>query len=293
MASARPMFRDVTAANLDAVRAFLESHLETSIFLLHCLHRFGPRLGEHRDSGNYRCLEEGDRIVAVASATRRGGLLVQTGGRRDLGPAVLRAYDHDLVRIDGVIAEWEAAASVWPLLCAREGFRSVYEAQQIVYCPTGALEAPREKAGETIREIGLDDFDEWYPLYHALEVEEGAELQGDRDEVRRRFAHAPWRWCGLFEGEELGAVACAEAGYQGAGHVGGVYVRPESRRRGLGRRLLLHMLADGRTSGQLLRPIFIVRVQNQSARTFFESLGCVAVERFGFLLGAWAGALPD
>ena len=84
-----------------------------------------------------------------------------------------------------------------------------------------------------------------------------------------------------------------EAGYHGAGHVGGVYVRPEDRGRGMGRRLLVHLLAHGRTTGQLLRPIFIVRVENQPARRFFESLSCAAVGRFGFLLGGWTGTQPN
>jgi ribosomal protein S18 acetylase RimI-like enzyme len=285
--------QDVTPANLDEVCAFLESHLETSIFLLYCLEAFGPRLGERRDSGNFRCVMEGGRLVAVACSTRRGDLLVQTGGRSDLGPDVLRAYDGDPVRIDGVIAEWEAAASVWPLLCAREGFRARYQAEQIVYSPTGVLTPAPLEADERVRPLGADDFDVWHPLFHALEVEEGAELHGDRDQVRQWFSKAPSRWWGIFGGDALTGVACVEAGYHGAGHVGGVYVRPEDRGRGMGRRLLVRLLAHGRTTGQLLRPIFIVRVENQPARRFFESLSCAAVGRFGFLLGGWTGTQPN
>jgi hypothetical protein len=223
------MIQDVTPSLLDPVREFLESHLDTSIFLLHCLDRFGPRLGEHRDSGNYRAVIEGGRVVAVSSGTRRGHLLVQTGGRRDLAEEIVRGHGADPIRIDGVVAEWDAAESIWSLLRQQSGFDAHYEEEQVVYRRLLDPGLPGGESAPGVRLLGPDDFEVWYPLFHALELAEGASIQGDRDEVRRRYAAAPWRWWGLFAGPELAAVACVDVTYRGAGHLGGLYVRPVAR----------------------------------------------------------------
>jgi ribosomal protein S18 acetylase RimI-like enzyme len=288
------MIQDVNPSTLSGVRAFLESHLETSLFLLHCLERFGPTLGEHRDSGNYRCLLDQDgAVVAVASATRRGHLLLQTGGRRDLAAGVMRAYLNDPVRIDGVVAEWQAADSIWPLLLARAGFQSSYEAQHVVYALAPDQPAAALPSRGAVRELGLDDFDLWYPLFHALEVQEGASLQGGRDEVRTRFAAAPWHWWGAFaSGGELAAVACVEAPYRGAAHVGGLYVRPVHRGRGIARILLTTLIEEERASGRLARPVIHARVSNLPAQRLYETIGFAPVGHFAFLFGRWIGQAP-
>src|SRR5260370_15668573 len=75
------MIRRVTDSDLERARAFLESHVDTSLFLLSTLAALGPRLGNHLNSGNFRVIEEAGNIVAVFCLTRRGNLLVQAGGR--------------------------------------------------------------------------------------------------------------------------------------------------------------------------------------------------------------------
>jgi ribosomal protein S18 acetylase RimI-like enzyme len=285
------MIQDVTPSLLPEVRAFLESHLHTSIFLLHCLERFGPRLGEHRDSGNYRCVREGGPVVAVASATRRGHLLLQTGGRRDLAAEVLRGCAADPVRIDGVVAEWHAADSTWALLRGREGFRPTYEVQHVVFylASDTAPATPPPPRQALVRPLVREDFDAWYPLFHALEVEEGASLQGDRDEVRRRFSTAPWRWWGAFVTGELAAAACVDAAYRDAAHIGGVYVRPAYRGQGIARVLLMTMLEEERAAGRLTRPVVHARMSNLPAQRLYETIGFAPAGHFAFLFGEWPG----
>jgi predicted GNAT family acetyltransferase len=140
-----------------------------------------------------------------------------------------------------------------------------------------------------VRPLVPADFDPWYPLFHALEVEEGASLQGDRDEVRRRFSSAPWRWWGAFAGQDLAAVACVDAAYRDAAHIGGVYVRPAYRGQGIARVLLTTVLAKERESGRLTRPVVHARVSNLPAQRLYESIGFSPVGRFAFLFGEWPG----
>jgi hypothetical protein len=193
--------RSVDASNVGEVRAFLESCLDTSIFLLYCLERFGPRLGEHRDSGNFVAVEEAGSIVAVACSTRRGHLLIETAGREDLADAVLSGFDGDPIRIDGVVGEWRAAQSVWPALRRRRDFAGNYETKHDAYSRSGAeWSADPQRPGVEgggVRLLTIADFDAWYPLFNGLEEQEGVHIHGDREQVRSRFERAPWRWWGL------------------------------------------------------------------------------------------------
>src|SRR4029077_11087448 len=91
--SRKPMIGHVTDSDLQRVRAFLESHVDTSLFLLSTLAALGPRLGHHLNSGNFRLIEAHGQIVAVFCLTRRGNLLVQAGGRTDLAEQIFEACE--------------------------------------------------------------------------------------------------------------------------------------------------------------------------------------------------------
>ena len=108
--------REVTDADIAAVTSFLESHLETSLFLLNNLGTYGPRLTKAVYSGNFRAIEEDGRMVGVFAMTRRGTVLAQTGGRTDFSPRILDVSRTDNIAIRGVIGEWQCAASIWDLL---------------------------------------------------------------------------------------------------------------------------------------------------------------------------------
>jgi len=279
--------RDLTPAALPAARAFLATHLRTAVFLLYSLERFGPEMKDHRDSGWFTIVEEDDQIVAVVSATRRGHLLIETGGRPDLGDVLLGGLGDRLTAIDGVVGEWAAAMSVWPALCRRDGLSVVHETCNVVYAAALAGATAPAKSSCHSRVLTIDDFDAWYPLFHALEEQEGVAIHGTREQVRQRFTLARWRWYGAFVGTELVAVVCLDLAVGGTGHAGGLFVRPDCRRQGFGRAVMTALMHD-RTSGPPLEQITLfTREDNTSARALFEALGFKADGRFGFLLGAW------
>src|SRR3954470_18146295 len=103
------MIRHVTDSDLERVRAFLESHVDTSLFLLSTLAALGPRLGSHLNSGNFRLVEEDGKIAAVCCLTRRGNLLVQAGGRRDLAEQIFEACETEPIEVRGIVGEWTSA----------------------------------------------------------------------------------------------------------------------------------------------------------------------------------------
>ncbi|MEQ1871953.1 MAG: hypothetical protein ABL961_18190 [Vicinamibacterales bacterium] len=112
----------VDDANVERVRTFLLHHAETSLFLLSNLISYGPHLGAHINSGNYRYIEHEGRVVAVFVLTRRGNLLAHTGGRGDLVDPILGACAAETMPVTGVVGEWSSAQALWRRLCATPGF---------------------------------------------------------------------------------------------------------------------------------------------------------------------------
>ena len=116
------MIRLVATEDLERVRAFLEAHVETSLFLLSNLAIFGPRLMDHWNSGNYRLIEEAGRVVAVFCLTRRGTLLAQAAGRAELAEQIMEACESESIEIAGIAGEWPTAVALWELLRADPRF---------------------------------------------------------------------------------------------------------------------------------------------------------------------------
>jgi hypothetical protein len=127
------MIRHVTDSDLASVRAFLESHVDTSLFLLSTLSALGPRLGSHLNSGNFRLIEEDGRIVAVCCLTRRGNLLVQAGGRTDVAEQIFEACETESIEVRGIVGEWATAEALWNLLRADPRFESTHTLKDVLY----------------------------------------------------------------------------------------------------------------------------------------------------------------
>jgi hypothetical protein len=105
----KKMICPVTDENLAEVRAFLEQYSETALFLLSNLETHGPSLSEELDSGNFKCLKSPEGLQGVFCLTRRGRLVAQTEGDRT--DEILEACQEEEILIEGVLGEWETAAS--------------------------------------------------------------------------------------------------------------------------------------------------------------------------------------
>ena len=290
------MIRDVTDADLQGVRAFLEKHRDASLFLLSNLAVNGPRAGAHPFSGTFRLVEEDGRIAAVFCLTRRGNLLVQASGRDDLAQAILAACGDQPMQVCGIVGEWPIAQALWRLLCADPGFEPADGEHEVakdalygrtltdadVIAPVGRYE---------IRLLGTHDFAQWEPLNTAyvteLKLPLNVALQQRRDEFDERARGR--RWWGLLDAGELVAIGGLNAVYGRLGQIGGVYTRPDRRRRGLSGALLRALMSDCRVLHRFERLVLFTGEGNVAARAAYESLGFEYLGAFGLLLGSRRG----
>jgi predicted GNAT family acetyltransferase len=286
------MIRNVDIEDLARVRDFLEAHVETSLFLLSNLALFGPRLGDHWNSGNYRLVEEDGQIVAVFCLTRRGNVLVQAGGRSDLADSILEACESEAIEVRGVAGEWSTAEAIWSLLRADPWFEPGQGTRDVLYRLALDDDTVAEQSalpeGLTVRALEGGDFERWERLNTAYLAELHLPLpvvdEAHEAEFARR-ARARW-WWGAFMGPELAATVALNAAYGVVGQVGGVYTRPADRRKGVARAAMRLLVKDASEYHHFEKLILFTGEDNQGARALYESLGFESAGAFGLLLGS-------
>jgi RimJ/RimL family protein N-acetyltransferase len=298
--------RDVTEADLERVRVFLEAHLETSLFLLSNLAILGPRLGEHYNSGDFRLLEQQGQVVAVFCVTRRGTLLVQAGGRTELADDLLAACGPQPIPINGVIGEWPTSEAIWkrlqadPALQPRHTMRDVLYRLSLSNAPTscaparGPVPVPVPVLpGITVRALEPEDFPRWEPLNTAYLEELRLPVPNDPREREQEFvSRARARlWWGAFNDGRLLAIVGLNATYGALGQVGGVYTTPEKRGIGLSRAAMQALIEDSRDYHHFERLTLFTGEDNVAARRLYDSLGFEAVGAFGLYLGERSAVL--
>ena len=283
------MIQDVTDSDLERVRVFLEAHQDSSLFLLSNLALFGPRIGDHPNSGNYRCVLEERRIVAVFSLTRRGNLLVQAAGRADLAEQILQACEGESIEVTGVIGDWLTAQALWRLACADPRLQPAQIQKDLLFSLslTELDPAGIPAASAPARALNPGDFDQWDPLNNAYLAEVHLPSQLTSRQRRDEFESSvrAHRWWGAFDAGRLMAIAGLNAVYGGLGQVGGVYSRPEERRKGWSRAVMRQLISDSRTRHRFERLVLFTGDDNVAARRLYESLGFHQGDSFGLFLG--------
>jgi len=283
------MIREVDESNLQAARSFLEAHVETSLFLLSNLALLGPRLGDHLNSGNYRCIKGNGEIVAVFCLTRRGNLLAQTGGRADLAAEILDACSGEAMRVEGVISEWRPAEALWRILCAEPHFEPAHTSKEVLYRLVLPLDDSPNPSEDGVRFLESSDFAEWEQLDTASLIQDGMPVQGSAEQRRANFVSqaAARQWWGAFEASRLVSIACLNATYGRVGQVGGVYTAPDERRKGRSRSVMTTLLRDAGNRHHLEKLILFTGESNVPARSMYESLGFERIGEFALLFGSW------
>jgi predicted GNAT family acetyltransferase len=279
---------EVDAGNVANARAFLEQHLETSLFLLSNLESYGYRIGDSLNSGNFKLLATGGRIEAVFCLSRRGNLLAQTGGRTDLAPAILEACASEKTPISGVLGEWNAAAALWQLLLRTGGIVEQHASRETLYRLELAPATPATADHPRVRWLEPADFEQWQPLQHEFLAEQGIPMQGTPEQLRANFDEnaAAGRWWGTWIDGELRAIAALNAVYATTGQIGGVFTLRDFRRRGLSRVTLQALISDSVIRHRLERLILFTGQQNQAAIRLYESLGFASIGEFALLFGS-------
>jgi predicted GNAT family acetyltransferase len=283
------MIRHVTDSDLEHVRVFLESHVDTSLFLLSTLSSLGPRLGSHLNSGNFRLIEEDGKIVAVSCLTRRGNLLVQAGGRKDLAEQIFEACGTEPIEVRGVVGEWPTAEALWDLLRADPTFQTTHALKDVLYRlmleDTAALPLTEPV---NVRPLDIGDFLQWQRLNTAYFAELGLPLQATLEQRRTDFVVRvrSGLWWGAFDDDyDLVSIASINATYGSLAQVGGVYTRPSHRRGGLSKAVMQLLIEDCRTRLGFQKVVLFTGEDNTAARRLYDSVGFQAAGSFGLLLG--------
>jgi predicted GNAT family acetyltransferase len=283
------MIKDVSESDLDKARAFLETHAETSLFLLSNLAEFGPRAGDDPNSGNYKFIEDDGAIRAVFCLTRRGILLAQTAGRRDLAEHIVHACERERISIQGVVGEWQAAEAIWRILCATPSFRPTHVSKEVLF---HLALSKKDDGHPRARFLDPIDFTEWVRLNSAFLTEQELPIHGTNEERRANFASecTARRWWGVFESNQLVSTAALNAVYKDIGQVGGVYTMRGKRRRGLARSVMYTLINDAIDRHRLKRLVLFTGEKNLAAQTLYESMGFARLGHFALLFGGNAEA---
>lgn len=273
---------------LGPVRAFLERHRETSLFLLSNLRAFGHRAGESLYSGDFKALVDQRGIIGVFCLTRGGNLVVQAGGRTDLAGTIEAACAGGPGLAQGVLGEWEVARAIWDVLCARRHVTTTRDAKEILYrLSIPAVAAPANALTRHVRLLTVDDFDHWDDLALAFHAEQVLPVQGRPHERRAVFARAAGldHWWGAWEGDRLVSIAGFNALSGSTAQVGGVFTVPDRRRRGWSRAVMERLIRDAAVRHGVDLLILFTGEGDVGPRALYESLGFAPVGYFGLFFG--------
>jgi GNAT superfamily N-acetyltransferase len=284
--TASPSVRLAEPADIPRICSFLEARIETSLFLLSNLRDLGIASTSSPLSGNFVLVEEDGVLAGVFCLTLKGDLLVQAGDRVDLADAVLGHCHRSARAVSGLLTDWVMAEALWRRIVAQPGFVPTYESRNVVY-RLDHMPPRRFVQGVRCRPLTLGDFGAWEGLDRAFHESEGLAVSPDLDRRREGFYSRVLEdgWWGAFAGDTLISTVCLNADYGGLGQVGGVYTRPEDRRRGLARLLMAELMAYHRATRGLLGVVLFAAEHNSAARTLYESMGFVDRGRFGLLFG--------
>lgn len=278
---------DVTDESMEAVKAFLREHRDTSQILSANLATHGSRLSDHLNSGNFKVVEEDGQVLAVFCLTRRGNLVIETAGRTDFGAAIVDACRSEPIAIQGVLGEWVTADATWQQVLRQPGFLERYRVRNVLQRLDLTKVTLRSGPHVRVRLLSPADFERWDPLNRAFYEEEGLPVQGTAEQRRASFcdnARAGY-WWGWVEDESLVATVALNAVNEDVGQIGGVYTAPHLRRQGLSRALMRALIDDSIRLHGLTRLLLFTGENNDAALSLYDSLGFVRVGAFALCFG--------
>jgi predicted GNAT family acetyltransferase len=262
---------------------FLKSRFATSMFLLGNLADQGPTLNSQPNSGNFKVIRKGPKVVGVFSLTRRGNLILNTEAGDSVSELILSQCLKEPIELKGVIGEWNCASSFWNYIqhkkvlstCSFNSKELLFQLDQIPNCGANAQ----------VRLLEDVDFDQWLPIRKAYTMEEGLKVDLTDEQLRTtflRYSKLKEFW-GYFEGEMLVATAALNAKAMDIGQVGGVYTKPEFRRRGISKLIMRQMLSDCVRIHGIKKMILFTGEKNFAAQKVYLSLGFKQVGHFGII----------
>lgn len=261
------MIRKAGMEDAGAIAAFLEGHIETSMFLLGNLEAHGTDDRDHVHGTAFFLRETGEGITGVFGATNGGFLLCQLPG---LTATEAQTYAHLLkgYTLSGMTGAAEQVQTVVEALPLRAEDWRMNAVQPLFRRAVGPGDA---HAG--VRRAEAADVPALVPWFRDLMAETGVQDPGDPDEVARARAARSVLAGRLWLLEDAGvpvAMAGINARAGSAVQLGSVWTPPEARRRGYARRVIAGMLAELAGEGVTRAMLFSA---SDGASEMYEGLG--------------------
>jgi RimJ/RimL family protein N-acetyltransferase len=277
----------VTEQTLEATKRFLVGYEDSSMFLLGNLEAHGFKLTDAPNSGNYRIVKNGERIVGVFSLTRRGNLLVQSEVADLIFEQLLSACADDQIQIKGLLADWDFAHKFWPCLRKKKIIqRETFMSKEVLY--SLKLDGKTPSADQKVRLLQESDFEQWKPLRKAYAVEEKLPDNLNDEQLREVYmdsVRAKTAWGYFLLGGELVSLGNLNAKAVGLGQIGGVFTTLRSRRKGYSKQTMLKLMQDSHSSLGIRKLLLFTGERNVAAQRLYQSLGFKRIGHYALLFG--------
>lgn len=262
------MIREAGPGDEAALEAFLAHYPATSMFLRGNLGAHGLDTSNSPNATTYHLYPAEGPISAVLGLTRAGMALCQLGDAPEaLADLVAALVGQRLVGLSG------DAAQIGSLIEALGLGQADYRMNHVE--PLFHLDLARLPGSDCrIRQPAAEDqplIAAWLRTYL---IETGLGLDGPSIEERAARAISAGLIRFLLEDGQPVAMAAINARAASAVQVGGVFVPPEARNRGLGRRVTCALLAEARAEGATEAFLFS---NNDAATKAYVSLGFTQV----------------
>ncbi|MGP6086998.1 GNAT family N-acetyltransferase [Antarctobacter jejuensis] len=280
------MIRKATPEDSVAIAAFLDPHIETSMFLLGNLEVHGIGNTTHRNATSYFLRETGDGITGVFGCTNGGFLMCQLPG---LTATEAQTYAHLLkgYTLHGMTGEDAQVRTILDALPVPDDAWGLNRAEPLYRLSITGLTAPDQIRAPTEADVPL--LAEWYAAYmQETETAPPGDL-AQAAQTRAGQAVGSPRVRLLIEDGTPTAMAAFNARAGTAVQVGGVYVPKGLRRQGRGGRVVKALLAEA--AGQGITTAILFAASESAAHSYerigFDHIGAyrVALLRAAITLG--------
>jgi len=255
------MIRKAGPKDTAALGAFLEAHIDSSMFLLGNLDAYGTDNTDHPYGTTFFLQETGDGIIGVFGATN-GGLLMCQIPR--LTALEAQTYSHLLkgYTLRGMTGATEQVALILNALPLTGAVWQINHDEPLCALDLAALAAP----DATLRAPADHDRDTLTGWFDAYMTETRTHPGGDAAQHRAATAITSGRVRLLVEHGQITAMTGLNSATRGVVQIGGVFVPPELRGQGRAGRVIAAHLAELREQGAQRAILFAN--SNHAARAY-------------------------
>lgn len=269
----------------DKSYAYLDRHIETSMFLLQNLKEHGAGKGEHQNSGNFYQVIDNGEVKGIFVLANRGNVLLQI----DLDVSLSKIYQTLLkeeTKITGVLGDNDQVFDFWQMVKAKnKNLEEKFTSAEYLYkCDLLDKTLLDIDGGEI---FPADQFEVYNEFTHGFYSDQGLPDYSTTEQRKERFEYNIKQkqvWS-LSQHEKIVSTCALNACYKNLGQVGGVYTPPEYRRKGFSKKCMQKLLYDCKNLHGLEKIILFTGENNIPAQRVYEAIGFEKIGRYGMYFG--------